>query len=167
MFRNNCVFHNSLQPLPRLHDCKRPSKLSTQCKCTVTPIGWQFFVQPIAAKCCRGRGGKLSRILGKNTISNEHPVDILCIFFLISAGYLQILFTDIFLLKIPIFIEATSADAFFNTMYVCRCTMCMVEEIGIHLNQREKKHESENNIWRSWLSGLDKSTNFQSHLMIR
>ena len=28
-------FQNSLQPSPRLHSCKRPSKLSTQC--TVTP----------------------------------------------------------------------------------------------------------------------------------
>ena len=69
-------FHNSLQPLPRLHRCKRPSKFSTQCDCTVThPIGWNFFVQPIAAECWRGRGGKLLRILGKNTIFNEHPVD--------------------------------------------------------------------------------------------
>ena len=36
-------FHNSLQPLPRLHCCKRPSKISTQCECTectATPIGW-------------------------------------------------------------------------------------------------------------------------------
>ena len=33
-------FHNSLQPLPLLHRCKKPSKLSTQCECTVTPIGW-------------------------------------------------------------------------------------------------------------------------------
>ena len=33
-------FYNSLQPLPRLHRCKRPSKLSTQWECTVTPIGW-------------------------------------------------------------------------------------------------------------------------------
>ena len=33
-------FHNSLQPPPRLHRCKIPSKLSTQCECTVTPIGW-------------------------------------------------------------------------------------------------------------------------------
>ena len=57
---------NSLQPLPRLHRCKRPSKLSTQCECTVTPIGC-FFVQPIAAECWRGRGGKLLRILGKKT----------------------------------------------------------------------------------------------------
>ena len=32
-------FHNSLQPLPRLHRCKRPTKLSTQFECTVTPIG--------------------------------------------------------------------------------------------------------------------------------
>ena len=31
-------FLNSLQPLPRLHCCKRPSKLSTQCECTVTPF---------------------------------------------------------------------------------------------------------------------------------
>ena len=34
-------FHNSMQTLPRLHRCKRPSKLSTQRDCTtVTPIGW-------------------------------------------------------------------------------------------------------------------------------
>ena len=60
-----CFFHNSLQSLPRLHRCKRPSKLSTQCECTVPPIGWKFFVQPIAAEFWRGRGGKLLRILGK------------------------------------------------------------------------------------------------------
>ena len=35
-----CFFRNSLQPLSRPHRCKRPSKLSTQCECTVTPIGW-------------------------------------------------------------------------------------------------------------------------------
>ena len=33
-------FHNSLQLLPSLHRCKRPSKLSTQCEFTGTPIGW-------------------------------------------------------------------------------------------------------------------------------
>ena len=44
VFRKNCVFfHNSLQPIPRLHCC-RPSKLSTQCDCTVTPIGWVIFL---------------------------------------------------------------------------------------------------------------------------
>ena len=33
-------YHNSLQPLPRLHHrCKRPSELSPQCERTVTPIG--------------------------------------------------------------------------------------------------------------------------------
>ena len=58
-------FHNSLQPLLHLHRCKRPSKLSTQCECTVTPIGWEFFVQPIEAECWWGRGGKLLRIPGK------------------------------------------------------------------------------------------------------
>ena len=68
-------FHNSLQPLLRLHRCKRPSKLSTRCECTVTPIGWIFFAQTIAAECWRGRGGILSRILEKlHTIFNEHPV---------------------------------------------------------------------------------------------
>ena len=61
MFRKKCVLHNSLQPLPRLHFCKRPSNLSMQCECTVTPIGWQFFVQPIAAECWRERGGKFWR----------------------------------------------------------------------------------------------------------
>ena len=34
-----CFFHNSLQQFARRHPCKRPSKLSTQCKCTLTPIG--------------------------------------------------------------------------------------------------------------------------------
>ena len=29
--------YHSLEPL---HRCKRPSNLSTQCECTVTPIGW-------------------------------------------------------------------------------------------------------------------------------
>ena len=33
-----------------------------------------IFVQPIAAECWRGRGGKLLRILGKNTIFHEHPL---------------------------------------------------------------------------------------------
>ena len=33
-------FHNLLQPLPRLHRCKRPLKPSMQCECTVTPNGW-------------------------------------------------------------------------------------------------------------------------------
>ena len=40
VFRKKCFFLlNSLQPLSRLHRCKRPSKLSTQCEGTVTPIG--------------------------------------------------------------------------------------------------------------------------------
>ena len=36
--------------------------IAVQCECTVNPIGLYFFVQPIAAECWRGRGGKLSRI---------------------------------------------------------------------------------------------------------
>ena len=74
VFRKKCVFYNSLQPLPRPHRCERPSKLSMQWECTVNPIGWSFFVQPIAVERWRGRGGKLGKILGKNTIFNEQPV---------------------------------------------------------------------------------------------
>ena len=40
-----------------------------KCECTVTPIGRQFFIQPIAAVCWRGRGGKLLRILEKKQYS--------------------------------------------------------------------------------------------------
>ena len=60
-----CSSHFTAIPPSRLHRCK----LSTQCECTVTP----FFVQQIAAEWWRGRGGKLKRILGKNTIFKEHP----------------------------------------------------------------------------------------------
>ena len=58
-------FHNSLQPLPRLHRCVRPSKLSKQCECTVSPTGWSFFAQPIAAECWRGRGDNFREFLKK------------------------------------------------------------------------------------------------------
>ena len=77
VFRKNCgFFYNSLQPLPRLHRCKRPSKLSTQSECTVAPIGWSFSLQPIGTERWRRRGGKLSKILEKNTIFDELPVFI-------------------------------------------------------------------------------------------
>ena len=36
----NVFFKNSMQPLPLPHRFKRPSRLSTQCECIVTPIGW-------------------------------------------------------------------------------------------------------------------------------
>ena len=42
--------------------------------CTVTPIGWKFFVQPIAAECRQGRGCKIREFLAKSTIFNEHSV---------------------------------------------------------------------------------------------
>ena len=64
VFRKNCVF-SQFTASPPLYRCKRPSKLSTQCECSVTPIGWSLIVQPIAAECWRGRGGKLSRVLCK------------------------------------------------------------------------------------------------------
>ena len=66
-------FHNSVQPLPRLHRCKRPSRLSTQCACTVIPM-----VISCATNSSRVRvreRWQLSRILeNKKTIFNEHPV---------------------------------------------------------------------------------------------
>ena len=43
------------------YNCKRISKLSTHSECTVTPIGWPISVQPIAAKFCRGRVGKITQ----------------------------------------------------------------------------------------------------------
>ena len=51
---NLCFFHNSLQPLHRLHRCKGPPKLSTQCECTAT------CNCTTNAECWRGRGGILS-----------------------------------------------------------------------------------------------------------
>ena len=54
--------HNSLQPLPRLHRCLRDLQ-SSQRNAIVQSLqlAGNFFVQPIAAECWRGRGGKLSR----------------------------------------------------------------------------------------------------------
>ena len=51
-------------PSPTIR-CMTFSTLSTQCECSVTPIGWAFgpiSVQPIAAHCLRGRGGNRSYI---------------------------------------------------------------------------------------------------------
>ena len=64
-------FTNSLQPTPCL---KESNSSDLKSKCTVTPIGWPFSFQPIAAQCWRGRERKILKILGKNTIFNEHSV---------------------------------------------------------------------------------------------
>ena len=48
---------------------------------------WLFFVEPTAAECWRGRGGKFSRIHGKNTISIEHPVSTLILFHFICLPF--------------------------------------------------------------------------------
>ena len=41
VFIKYCVFSQFTATHPsRLDRCKRPSKLSTLCKCTVIPIGW-------------------------------------------------------------------------------------------------------------------------------
>ena len=42
---------------------------------TAPPIGWYFLYNQHSSRVLwRGRGGKVSRILGKNRIYNEHPV---------------------------------------------------------------------------------------------
>ena len=78
VFRKKCVFHYPLEPIVRLHiSCQRFSKLSTQRESTVVHIGWPNWpisIRPIAAQCLRGRGGKLMKILGKNTIFPKYPV---------------------------------------------------------------------------------------------
>ena len=62
--RKNCVFF-TIHCNPSLaYVAIRDLQSSQRKECTVTPIGLQFFVQPIAAECWRGRGDKLSRILG-------------------------------------------------------------------------------------------------------
>ena len=71
-------FHDPLQPVPRLliaaRDCR--SNQSNESVCTVTPIGWPFFVQPIAAQCWRSRGRKIPiEIFWKKThLFSEHPL---------------------------------------------------------------------------------------------
>ena len=71
-------FHYPLQLSPHLLIAARDFlKFSTQNKCTVNSIGspcWPISVQPIADQCLRGRGGKIVKILGKNTFFPEHPV---------------------------------------------------------------------------------------------
>ena len=47
---------------------------SSQRNASVQSYWLIIFVQTIAVECWRGRGGKLSRIFGKNTIFDEHPV---------------------------------------------------------------------------------------------
>ena len=58
-----CFFLYSLQLLLRLHRCKRSSQRNANVQSLL--LAGYFFLQPIAADCWRGRGGKLSRILGK------------------------------------------------------------------------------------------------------
>ena len=71
VFRKNCVFFtihcNSSLAYIAVRDLK-----SSQRNASVQSLllAGDFCVQPIAAECWRGRGGKLSRNLG---IFNGHP----------------------------------------------------------------------------------------------
>ena len=55
--------------------CKRSSTFSW----TVKPIGWHFFctTKSWQVQCWRGRGDKILKFLGKNTIFTEHLVYLL------------------------------------------------------------------------------------------
>ena len=50
----NCVFHNPLQPIPRLHIVAKDLLCLTQCECTVTLIGWLFSVQAVQPSAGEG-----------------------------------------------------------------------------------------------------------------
>ena len=71
VFRKNCVFFFKIHCNPSLRAFQ-----SSQRYASVQPLllAGNFFLQIIATKCWRGRGGKLSRIFEKKTIFNEHPV---------------------------------------------------------------------------------------------
>ena len=129
-----CFFHNLLQPLPRLHRCKRSSKRSTQCKCTVTPIGRSFFVHPIAAECWRGRGGKLSK---KNTILNEHPVAPRLLIIVVSMFPRELISPSASLYEFPTAIHSEEGkDNIQQVDCVCAC-VCEREK------ERERERERE------------------------
>ena len=70
VFRKISVFSQftATPPSPTSRRCKRPSKLWTQCECTVTPIGRSFFVQPIAGEYWRGRWQNFENTWKKNNI---------------------------------------------------------------------------------------------------
>ena len=68
-FRTGCslkivFFPNLLQPISCMQEI---SSSDLRSECTVTLIGWPFFVQPIAAGALRGRGRKKFKILGEKT----------------------------------------------------------------------------------------------------
>ena len=66
--------HNSLKPSLRLHRCKRPSKLSTQCESTVTLLAGNFLCNQKQPSAGEGKVANFPEFLEKNTIFNEHPV---------------------------------------------------------------------------------------------
>ena len=61
-------FHYLLQPIPRLHTALNTMRVYSHSYWLANSV------QPIATECLRGRGGKIMKILGKNTIFPEHPV---------------------------------------------------------------------------------------------
>ena len=70
-------FHNSLQPLPRLHRCKRPSKLLAQCGCTLYSHSYWpviFCTTNSSRVLARERWQTFENSWGKKSIFNEHPV---------------------------------------------------------------------------------------------
>ena len=100
VFRKNCVYHNPLQPNPRLciASCKRPFLKGllhlASCKALIairvySPSNWLpiFWTTNSSPEGRRGRGVKVLKILGKNTIFSENP-ESLTIFVSFTLIYL-------------------------------------------------------------------------------
>ena len=65
-------FANSLRPIPSIGARDLQNSQGYE---NVTPIGWSFSEQPIAAQFCwRGRGGKILNIIGRNKFFSDHYV---------------------------------------------------------------------------------------------
>ena len=67
-------FHNSLQPLPRLHRYKRPLKLSKHCECKSLLLAGIFLYNQQQPSAGEEEVANFREFLEKNTIFNEHPV---------------------------------------------------------------------------------------------
>ena len=65
-------FHNSLQPIPRLHIAAREFRSYQSNAASVNSIGWPFSVLSIPEPSA-GEGGEQNTFL-KNTFFSEHPV---------------------------------------------------------------------------------------------
>ena len=74
MFIKNCVFSQFTATHP-LYVCLRATHFHKRSECTVTLIGWPFSTHQKQPSAGEGGVANYRRILGKNTIFNEHTVE--------------------------------------------------------------------------------------------